>query len=117
MIKTKCIYSPKEEADGVRILVTRLYPRGVKKTNFDIWEKSLAPSKELLQDWKDRKLTESEYTERYQKEMECEASRQAIIGLAERGKSETLTLLCFEKEDGSFCHRHILKKLLDEKQV
>ena len=115
MIKTKCIYSPKEESDGLRVLVTRFYPRGVKKTHFDIREINLAPSKELLQDWKEHKLTESGYTERYLKEMQCEASQHAIMSIADRGKSETVTLLCFEKEDGSFCHRHVLKKLIDEK--
>ena len=115
MIKTKCIKSPKDESDGLRVLVTRYYPRPFKRTHFDVWEKYLAPSKELLKDWKEHKLTENEYTDRFLKEMQCEASQQAILSFAERGKAETITLLCFEKEDGSFCHRHILKKLLDEK--
>lgn len=34
MIKTKSIYDPKEENDGIRILITRYWPRGIKKRTF-----------------------------------------------------------------------------------
>ena len=115
MIKTKCIYGPKEESDGLRVLVTRYYPRGVKKTHFDIWDRNLAPSKELLLDWKEGKLTEQDYTDRFVAEMQNETSQRDILNFAEKARSETITLLCFEKEDGSFCHRHILKKMINEK--
>ena len=35
MIRTKSIYDPKEESDGIRILITRYWPRGIKKEHFD----------------------------------------------------------------------------------
>ena len=35
MIRTKSIYDPKEENDGIRILITRYWPRGIKKEYFD----------------------------------------------------------------------------------
>ncbi|MGH9997206.1 MAG: DUF488 family protein, N3 subclade, partial [Nitrososphaeraceae archaeon] len=37
MIKTKSIYVKKEDIDGTRILITRFYPRGIRKENFDRW--------------------------------------------------------------------------------
>lgn len=44
-VKTKRIYSPPEESDGYRILVDRLWPRGISKQNakIDHWLKNIAP--------------------------------------------------------------------------
>ncbi|HEX2962331.1 MAG TPA: DUF488 domain-containing protein [Ignavibacteriales bacterium] len=49
MIKLKRIYEEYDEEDGYRILVDRLWPRGIKKeeANFDLWLKDIAPSNEL----------------------------------------------------------------------
>ncbi|NMD69336.1 DUF488 family protein [Bacillus sp. DNRA2] len=48
-ILMKRIYDPKDESDGLRILVDRLWPRGIKKEDagIDYWYKELAPSAEL----------------------------------------------------------------------
>ena len=48
-LKTKRIYLPAEEGDGYRILIDRLWPRGVSKTDADIdeWAKEVTPSTEL----------------------------------------------------------------------
>ena len=48
MIKTKCLYYPKDISDGERILITRYWPRGIKKEHFDRWDKELSPSRNLL---------------------------------------------------------------------
>jgi uncharacterized protein YeaO (DUF488 family) len=49
MIKVKRIYEPRSASDGYRILVDRLWPRGMKKetANINIWMKEIAPSSEL----------------------------------------------------------------------
>ena len=49
MIRTKRIYAEPSADDGLRVLVDRLWPRGVSKeeSNLDRWEKDLAPSNEL----------------------------------------------------------------------
>ena len=49
MVRTKRVYNPKENEDGFRILVDRLWPRGIKKesADFDEWLKDIAPSNEL----------------------------------------------------------------------
>ena len=49
MIKIKRAYAPAEETDGYRILVDRLWPRGIskEKAKIDLWLKEVAPSNEL----------------------------------------------------------------------
>ncbi len=48
-MKIKRAYAPAEESDGYRILVDRLWPRGIskEKAQIDLWLKSVAPSNEL----------------------------------------------------------------------
>ena len=48
-IMMKRIYSPYDEQDGIRILVDRLWPRGIKKEDakIDLWPKAITPSNEL----------------------------------------------------------------------
>lgn len=50
-LKLKRIYDPPEDGDGLRILVDRLWPRGVSRERaaLDRWDKAVAPSKELRQ--------------------------------------------------------------------
>ena len=74
------------------------------------WIRELAPSKELLQDWKNNSVTWQEYELRYFKEMENK--QEFIQELADLAATETITLLCFEKEDNPHCHRHLLKQLI-----
>jgi uncharacterized protein YeaO (DUF488 family) len=49
-ILTKRVYDKAEKSDGYRILVDRLWPRGIKKSDahIDTWAKELAPSRDLL---------------------------------------------------------------------
>ena len=56
MIKTKSIYESIENSDGTRILITRYWPRGIKKEHFDRWYKDLSPSKKLLKDYKEGRI-------------------------------------------------------------
>ena len=117
MIKTKSIYSLVEAADGKRFLISRYWPRGLSKAKLRLsgWIRELAPSKELLQDWKKNKISWQEYEQRYSKEME---SNQQFIGeLANLAETSTITLLCFEKEDNPHCHRHLLKQMIETKSI
>jgi len=116
MVKTKRLYDPVEELDGDRILVTRYWPRGVSKERLSItdWLRNLAPSKELLRDWKNKRISWEKYTVRYHKEMR--GQREAIRDLANRAKQGTITLLCFEQEDNPCCHRHLLKRLIENEE-
>ena len=116
MIKTKSIYEPKKTQDGLRVLITRFYPRGIKKTNFDMWKKELAPSQQLLKELKSNKKTWSQFIVSFKSELEeNKESLQSIKKLRREMKTNNVTLLCFEK-DGNPCHRHLLKKIIQNQK-
>jgi uncharacterized protein YeaO (DUF488 family) len=112
LVKTKSVYDPVEESDGQRILVSRYWPRGLSRERLSLTEhlKDVAPSIELLQDWKTGNISWIEYEKRYHQEMSQQ--REKIEELAERANNKTITLLCFEREDNPHCHRHLLKRLI-----
>jgi uncharacterized protein YeaO (DUF488 family) len=113
MIKTKSIYyDPVDVSDGIRILVTRYYPRGITKNKYDLWIKEVSPSKKLLKDYKNKSINELEYKQRYISEMEIDKGHLNSLKLR-HGAGNIITLLCIERE-GEFCHRHILKKLIEK---
>ena len=112
MVNTKSVYEQPVETDGKRFLVTRYWPRGIPKEKLKLsgWVRELAPSKELLNDWRNNNISWQEYELRYFKEMENK--QEFIKELAGLATSGTITLLCFEKEVDPHCHRHLLKNLL-----
>ena len=114
MVKTKSVYDPVKESDGQRILVTRYWPRGLSKKRLSLvlHLKDVAPSVELLRDWKTDKMSWAEYEKRYQREMAQQ--REKIGMLAKRASCGTITLLCLEREDNPHCHRHLLKSLIEK---
>ncbi len=108
MIKIKSILDKKSEDDGVRICVMRF----VKSFyDYDEWLRDLAPSIELLNDYRNKKVDWSEYEKRYLKEME--SKKELISELKKRSDNgEVISLLCWEKDD-RFCHRRLLKNLIE----
>jgi len=114
MIKTKSIYDQSENADGKRILVSRNWPRGISRKRLNIveWTRKVAPSKNLLRDWKQNEMNWEEYCRRYMDEMFSQ--KEKITELASMAVSETITLICFEPEHHPHCHRHLLKRLLEK---
>jgi len=117
MIKTKSVYDPAGKSDGEGILVTRFRPWWIPKKKLLVsgWMRNLSPSAELLNLWKDGRISWEEYAARYNKEMS--AQRTEIEELAEKARRGTITLLCFEREDDPCCHRHLLKKMIEGKHV
>ena len=115
MIKTKSVKDPIEESDGTRILVTRYPVRTQKNIPPFVMEKArvLAPSAELLSDWRGGDISWEEYETRYLKEMSGASQKEKMKELAERSRHEMITLLCFESEANPHCHRHLLKKLIE----
>lgn len=112
MIKTKSIYKPKEESDGIRILVTRFYPRGVRKDHFDHWIRDLSPSIELLRGYKSGETTWAEFTSSLLSEFKGNInSLETIYRLHSESNLNNITLLCYEKE-GTLCHRYILRDII-----
>jgi uncharacterized protein YeaO (DUF488 family) len=110
---TKRVKESRTPEDGTRILVMRLWPRGVKKEHFDAWERDLAPSVELVRSFLGGALTWGEYRKQYLAEVRSRA-RGKIALLRERLKAgETITVLCW-CQDESRCHRSLVRELLEK---
>src|SRR6185312_6100097 len=88
MIVTKRIYEPVGERDGYRVLIDRLWPRGVSKTaaHLDECAKAIAPSNELRH-WYDNDHAKSEeFQRRYRKELENAEAQAVLDALAKRAR-------------------------------
>jgi uncharacterized protein YeaO (DUF488 family) len=110
-IRLKRIYDPPETRDGIRILSTRYWPRGVPKTAKDEYSIKTSPSRELLKEFKHAGLTWEQYVPRYLDEMRGEEARSAIEHLADLARARTITLMCI-CEDENRCHRSLLRDLI-----
>ena len=111
-IKTKQIYEKASQDDGVRFLITRYYPRGVRKDQFDEWLRALSPSPKLLFDYKEKKITWETFKDRFVIELASNIESVDLINiLHDEMKSDVITLLCYEK-NGVACHRHIVAELI-----
>lgn len=93
----------KEKNQGYRILVDRLWPRGVKKedVNYDEWPKDITPTNQLRKDYHDEKLDYEEFKNHYEKELE---SNKELVEIAEKAKDKDLVLLTAVKD---IKHSHI----------
>lgn len=114
MVKTKSIRDPVEPSDGKRILIMRLWPRNYSHEQLCLaeWRPDLAPSNKLRQDWYAESITWDQYVTRYLNEMQTQ--QDAITELAQTATTETITLLCIENETNPHCHRHLLKRLMEQ---
>ena len=116
MLKTKSIYAPTNSDDGVRVLITRFYPRGIRRERFDEWIRELSPSAALLKQYKGMKISRDEFIRRYKTEMDTDTGRDAINDLRCRAAKYNMTLLCYEP-DGEVCHRHILFEIIMDERM
>lgn len=98
-VKCKRVYLPAEEGDGYRVLVDRLWPRGIKKENarVDLWAKQLAPSTELRKWFAHIPERFDEFAQRYKDELEANPDAAPIIG--ELRRHEVVTLLFGAKDE------------------
>lgn len=116
MFRLKRIYEPAEADDGYRVLVERLWPRGLRKADahLDAWAKVIAPSTDLRR-WygHDPEKWES-FQQRYQQELEQPEPRQMLDELVERARTQTVTLLYATHEVG-ISNAEALYQLLTER--
>jgi len=100
MVRVTRVYSERGDDDGYRVLVDRLWPRGVRKDGapFDEWLRDVAPSDELRHWYAHDEAKLAEFVRRYRVELEVEPAATALErlrGLAARGD---LTLVTATKE-------------------
>jgi uncharacterized protein YeaO (DUF488 family) len=114
MIRLKRIYEPASEADGFRVLVERLWPRGVTKeaARLDLWLKDIAPSPDL-RTWYSHDVSKwDEFKERYQLQLKNNPDQ---VDLLRKVISEhaTVTFL-FAAKDEQHCSAVILKDFIQQ---
>ena len=114
-ILTKRIYVPPEKRDGLRILVDRLWPRGLKKEKAVIheWLKTIAPSDGLRKWFSHDPKKWQEFKSRYFEELK--EKNELIKGIAEKAKDQTVTLL-YAAKDSKFNNAVALKEYLERKK-
>ncbi len=111
----KRVYDPPSARDGVRVLVDRLWPRGLSKENAKIrfWLKDLAPSDELRKWYHARPTQWPKFREKYLEELsapEAMAALEQLHDLAD--KSKTLSLL-YASRNTERNNATVLKELLE----
>jgi uncharacterized protein YeaO (DUF488 family) len=100
MIVTKRIYEPVDARDGYRVLIDRLWPRGVSKTAacLDEWAKAVAPSTELRHWYGHDPAKWEEFQRRYAGELDNPEAQAVLEALAKRAKRGRVTLLYSARE-------------------
>lgn len=95
MVRTKRVYNKASRDDGVRILVDRVWPRGVRKqqAKVDEWRKELAPSTALRKWFRHDPAKWALFRQRYRQELVQSGQMDELIELARRARRETITLL------------------------
>jgi uncharacterized protein YeaO (DUF488 family) len=114
MIQIKRVYESATAKDGRRILVERLWPRGIKKENLkmDAWAKEAAPSADLRRWFNHDPEKWKEFEKRYRAELAKKP--ETWEPLLEAAQSGDLTLL-FSAHDTEHNNALVLKKYLEER--
>jgi len=111
MVKIKRIYDPVSSDDGKRILIDRLWPRGIKKekAKIDEWLRDVAPSDDLRKWFSHDPVKYEEFKKRYVKELEKKS--ELLERIKKEAKKETVTLL-FSAKDTEHNNATALKEIL-----
>jgi uncharacterized protein YeaO (DUF488 family) len=113
MIQCKRVYEAVEAADGRRVLVDRLWPRGCRKAALQLhgWLREVAPSAGLRKQFHAQPQAFAEFREAYRRELAGHPEHwQGLLELAEQG---TLTLL-FAAGDSAHNNARVLAEFLEE---
>jgi uncharacterized protein YeaO (DUF488 family) len=110
-IVTRRIYDPPSAEDGQRVLIMRLWPRGIRKERVGVWLKELGPVPALLRDFLDGRITWAQYVPRYLAGLERPEAQAAVAEVRRRAREGRVTLLC-GCADEQRCHRSLLRAYL-----
>jgi uncharacterized protein YeaO (DUF488 family) len=112
MIHLKRVYMQPSKDDGIRVLVERLWPRGLSKEHaaVDLWLKEIAPSPELRKWFGHDPARWEQFQKRYWKELE--EKDEAVQTLKQKGKQGTVTLV-YAARDEEHNGALALKRFLD----
>jgi len=111
--RVKRIYEAPAPDDGFRVLVDRLWPRGISKANahVDLWLKDVAPSDDLRRGVHSGKMTWSAFTKAYSRELKDEPAKSALASLrAHRGRVTLLYAARDEEHNNAVALKALLEK-------
>ncbi|MCL5795580.1 MAG: DUF488 family protein [Patescibacteria group bacterium] len=113
-MKLKRVYEKVEENDGFRILLDRLWPRGVskEKAKLDLWLKEIAPSTELRKWFGHDPNKWTEFQKKYK--LEIMANKEAFDQLKEIAKKIKNITLLYAARDDKHNEAIVIKNLLDD---
>ena len=116
MFQLKRVYEEPSAGDGYRILVERLWPRGLSKERVavDLWLKDVAPSPELRKWFNHDPARWQEFQRRYREELK--EKKDAVKLLKQKGKEGTVTLV-YAAHDEEHNGALVLKQLLERRKT
>ena len=116
MIRIRRVYDNPSSGEGYRILVDRLWPRGMKKSElaFDAWEKDLAPSNDLRRSFGHEPGRWTQFRGDYLKELRSGPAREKLRSIAERARKRNVTLL-YSARDEEHNNAVVLRELLQRR--
>jgi uncharacterized protein YeaO (DUF488 family) len=117
MVRIKRAYDKPARTDGYRVLIDRLWPRGVTKqgAKLDAWAKDLAPSPELRRWFGHDPERFGDFARRYAVELRAAAARALLADLTHRAATGTVTLVYGardEEHNGAAVLRHVIAEAL-----
>lgn len=112
-VRLRRIYEPPEPDDGLRVLVDRLWPRGLAKdeAHVDEWPKGLTPSAELRKWYHAGEGSYEEFRRRYEAELDAPEAARLLDGLRTSVRKGPVTLLTASKRPEE-SHARVLLELL-----
>ncbi|HEX8727682.1 MAG TPA: DUF488 family protein [Ktedonobacterales bacterium] len=112
-VALKRVYEAPDARDGTRVLVERLWPRGLSKerAQVDIWLKEIAPSQELRKWYAHDPDRFAEFRKRYEAELATDPARAALAHLRSLAARERVTLV-FATHDAELSNAAVLRDLL-----
>ena len=114
MVRIKRVYAPPAPEDGYRVLVDRLWPRGLAKeaAAVELWLKEIAPSTELRQWFGHDPARWPAFAERYRQELETSERAAALERLRRVERERGRVTLLFGARDAALTHAALLRDLL-----
>ncbi len=114
MVRIKRVYEPAARADGTRILVDRIWPRGISKDGIKVskWMRELGPSNALRKFFGHDPAKWPEFRKRYRAELKSREAQAMLDELKRIASRSTLTLV-YSARDEAHNQAVVIKELLD----
>jgi uncharacterized protein YeaO (DUF488 family) len=100
-LAVKRVYSPPDVGDGIRVLVDRLWPRGIArdKAQIDLWLRDIAPSTALRKRFHGKPDAYDAFRSAYFEELKSEAAQSAVTNLLDHLREGPVTLLYAARDE------------------